>query len=128
MEALKAEIALKRKSAQGDSNRPAKYMRRGEIEKLKEEQEKQEREVKEAKELEAKEAQKVAVKAKNRLVHSQPPTHHNRTILGIPRLQTLLLRPSTSQTKRQFAVSASRANLSAYSESQTKIVGCVCVR
>ncbi|THH28234.1 hypothetical protein EUX98_g5947 [Antrodiella citrinella] len=63
MEALKAEIALKRKLNQSDSNRPAKYMRRGEIEKLKEDQEKQEKDAREAKERAAKE-QEVAANAK----------------------------------------------------------------
>ena len=42
MEALKAEIASKRKTIQDDpvlSNRPSKYMKRGDIERLREEQE-----------------------------------------------------------------------------------------
>ena len=41
MDALKAEIAAKRKALQNDqsaNDRPAKYMRRGDIERLKEEQ------------------------------------------------------------------------------------------
>lgn len=58
MDALKAEIASKRKAIQDDplvSARPTKYMRRGDIEKLKEEQELKEREQKQ-KEIERKEA------------------------------------------------------------------------
>ena len=55
MDALKAEIALKRKSLQelplGDG-RPTKYMRRGDIERLKEEQERKAKEEKEAKKRE----------------------------------------------------------------------------
>ncbi|KAF7975730.1 hypothetical protein HWV62_8705 [Athelia sp. TMB] len=48
MDALKAEIAVKRKAIQDDPiARPNKYMRRGDIEKLKEEQERKEREEKE---------------------------------------------------------------------------------
>jgi pre-mRNA-splicing factor 18 len=42
MDALKAEIASKRKAIQNDpveSSRPTKYMRRGDIERLKQEQE-----------------------------------------------------------------------------------------
>lgn len=52
MDALKAEIAVKRKALElpaSEGARPTKYMRRGELERLKEEQEKKEREEKEAK-------------------------------------------------------------------------------
>ncbi|EMD33295.1 hypothetical protein CERSUDRAFT_57173 [Gelatoporia subvermispora B] len=59
MDALKAEIALKRKAIQEDpvlnGARPTKYMRRGELERLKEEQERKEREEKEAREREERE-------------------------------------------------------------------------
>ncbi|KAH8094574.1 pre-mRNA splicing factor [Cristinia sonorae] len=67
MEALKAEIALKRKPLLDDSTRPTKYMRKGDLEKIKEEQERKEREAKEAKEreeAERKEREKAAAKAK----------------------------------------------------------------
>lgn len=48
MDALKAEIAIKRKAVEGDrSSRPTKYLRRGEIERLKEEEERKAREEKE---------------------------------------------------------------------------------
>ncbi|KAG2071774.1 Prp18-domain-containing protein [Suillus decipiens] len=48
MDALKAEIALKRKAVQNDTEkRPSKYVRRGELERLKEEEERQAREEKE---------------------------------------------------------------------------------
>lgn len=47
LDALKAEIAVKRKATPDDSARPSKYMRRGELEKLKAEQEAKEREEKE---------------------------------------------------------------------------------
>jgi len=105
MEALKAEIALKRKSAQGDSNRPAKYMRRGEIEKLKEEQEKQEREVKEAKELEAKEAQKVAVKAKaGSLPTSNSPQPHDSRDSETPDPSSTSFNISNEETIRRLRV------------------------
>ncbi|KAG9047353.1 mRNA splicing protein prp18 [Tulasnella sp. UAMH 9824] len=43
MDFLKAELATKRKALEQDANRPSKYMRRGEMEKLKEEQERQRR-------------------------------------------------------------------------------------
>ena len=52
MDALKAEIAVKRKALEipvADLARPTKYMRRGELERLKEEQERKEREEKEEK-------------------------------------------------------------------------------
>ena len=47
LDALKAEIAIKRKATPDGSSRPSKYMRRGDLEKLKEEQERKEREEKE---------------------------------------------------------------------------------
>ncbi|KAG2360191.1 Prp18 domain-containing protein [Suillus spraguei] len=56
MDALKAEIALKRKAVHNDAEkRPSKYVRRGELERLKEEEERQAREEKE-KERAAKQA------------------------------------------------------------------------
>jgi hypothetical protein len=58
MDALKAEIASKRKALQDDpvvSSRPTKYMRRGDIERLKQEQEREEREESEWKEREERE-------------------------------------------------------------------------
>jgi pre-mRNA-splicing factor 18 len=48
MEALKAEVAAKRKALQDDTTRPTKYMRRGDIERL----QKEEEQLKEAKERE----------------------------------------------------------------------------
>ena len=58
MDALKAEIALKRKTLHGlPAERPTKYMRRGDIERLKEEQERKILEEKRAREeVERKEA------------------------------------------------------------------------
>ncbi|KAH9925540.1 Prp18 domain-containing protein [Fomitopsis serialis] len=53
MDALKAEIAVKRKALQEDpvlAQRPTKYMRRGDLERLKEERARKEREEKEARE------------------------------------------------------------------------------
>lgn len=50
MDALKAEIALKRKALDvpaSDGARPNKYMRKGDLERLREEQERKEREEKE---------------------------------------------------------------------------------
>ena len=47
LDALKAELAVERKNTQNDAARPAKYMRRGELEKLKEEQERKEKEERE---------------------------------------------------------------------------------
>lgn len=66
MDALKAEIALKRKTFDvpvGDG-RPNKYMRKGDIERLKEEQERKAREEKEAKEKEEKEKKEAERRAK----------------------------------------------------------------
>lgn len=58
MDALKAEIASKRKTLQDDSVeslRPTKYMRRGDIEKLREEQELKAREEREQKDIKERE-------------------------------------------------------------------------
>ncbi|PBL03832.1 Prp18-domain-containing protein [Armillaria gallica] len=81
MDALKAEIASKRKALQDDSSeRPTKYMRRGELERLKEEQERKEREEAEAKEraareeAEAKAAAAKAAKASARSSNSPHPS------------------------------------------------------
>lgn len=60
MDALKAEIATKRKALTEDpvlASRPTKYMRRGEIEKMKEEQERKAREEKEQAERAARDAE-----------------------------------------------------------------------
>ena len=46
MDFLKAEIAAKRKPADGLDSRPQKYMRKGDIERLKREQKAQEEEAK----------------------------------------------------------------------------------
>ena len=53
MDALKAEIAQKRKAVDTNTNgRPQKYMRKGDLERLKEEEERKAREEKEVKERE----------------------------------------------------------------------------
>lgn len=53
MDFLKAELNSKRKALEQDSARPNKYMRRGELEKLREEQERKERQAQEKSKLEA---------------------------------------------------------------------------
>lgn len=58
MDFLKAELATKRKALEQDASRPTKYMRRGELEKLKEEQERKEKLAKEKAKLEAESAAK----------------------------------------------------------------------
>jgi hypothetical protein len=66
MDALKAEVALKRKNIDSDVPRPTKYMRRGEIERLKEEQEQREKQEKLAQKKAAEdeaEAKRLAAKA-----------------------------------------------------------------
>ncbi|KAH9848410.1 pre-mRNA splicing factor [Lenzites betulinus] len=55
MDALKAEIAVKRKALEPEGARPTKYMRRGELERLREEQENKEKEEKETKAREERE-------------------------------------------------------------------------
>lgn len=64
MDALKAEIALKRKAfdVPASSGRPSKYMRKGDIDRIKEEQERKARDEKEAKEREVR-AEEQAEKA-----------------------------------------------------------------
>lgn len=62
MDSLKALVAEKRKAIQDDSARPTKYMRRGELERIKEEQEAKAREEKRLVE-EAKKREEEAAKA-----------------------------------------------------------------
>lgn len=76
MDALKAEIATKRKALTEDpilASRPTKYMRRGELEKMKEEQERKAREEREQAERTAREAAQEK-KAAQTLAKSQTPT------------------------------------------------------
>lgn len=150
MEALKAEIALKRKSVNNDTSRPAKYMRRGDVEKMKEEQERKEREEKETKEREEatrKELEREAAKAKvsnavpshptqfssftmeNRLVHLPLRIRHSPTACAIraPRISPPQPLPSISLTKRPFVGCAQRGNPFVCLANQTRTVDCVCV-
>jgi len=72
MDALKAEIALKRKIVQGDAEtRPSKYMRRGDLERMKEEEERRAREEKE-KERAAKDAAAAAARSTQKQNVSSP--------------------------------------------------------
>ena len=67
LDILKSEIAVKRKAIAEDpvlSGRPNKYMRKGELERLKLEQEQKEREEKEKSKKEQADALELAVKAK----------------------------------------------------------------
>ena len=65
MDGLLAEVAAKRKAIESDPvPRQTKYMRRGEIERLREEQEKKAKEEKEAEKLKEKEAAESAKKLK----------------------------------------------------------------
>ena len=64
LDALKAEIAIKRKATPDGSSRPSKYMRRGDLEKLKEEQERKEREEKEKARLEKEQKEREAAEEK----------------------------------------------------------------
>ena len=67
LDALKAEIAVKRKNTTQDVPWPSKYMRRGELEKLKAEQERKDREEKERKEREQEQKEREAKEAKERI-------------------------------------------------------------
>lgn len=69
MDALKGLIAEKRKNIDDDTQRPNKYMRRGDIERLKEEQERKAQEEKRAKqEAEKKDAAERAAAERARKV------------------------------------------------------------
>lgn len=70
LDALRSEIATKRKLATDDNAKPSKYMRRGELEKLKEEQEKEERQKKEASRLQASESSKHLAESKVRFLYN----------------------------------------------------------
>lgn len=64
MDGLLAEVAAKRKAITTESDRPKKYMRRGDIERLKEEEERKAKEEKEAKARAEKEAAEAVERAK----------------------------------------------------------------
>lgn len=67
MDALKAEIALKRKAVQNDAEtRPSKYVRRGELERMKEEEERRAREEKEKERAAEQAAERDAALARSR--------------------------------------------------------------
>jgi predicted Holliday junction resolvase-like endonuclease len=68
MDALKAEIASKRKALDNETQRPNKYMRRGDIERMKEEEESKARE-EAAKKAEAEE--KAALAKVRSVIHVQ---------------------------------------------------------
>ena len=69
MDILKAEIAAKRKASEGVNERPKKYMRKGDIERMKLEEEQRE---KEEKERQAKEKEEQERQVKVSLVPSNP--------------------------------------------------------
>lgn len=67
MDALKAEIALKRKYVQNDAEmRPSKYVRRGELERMKEEEDRRAREEKEKERAAEQAAERDAALAKSK--------------------------------------------------------------
>ena len=76
MDALKAAIQTKRKALDEMPSKPSKYMRRGDIERLKEEEE---RKAREAERLAKEEAERNTPKAKVRLSFSMLATHSNNT-------------------------------------------------
>jgi len=68
MDALKAEFALKRKAVEGDrSFRPTKYVRRGEMERIKEEEERKAREEKVAREETQRQAEMSTLRRKEKV-------------------------------------------------------------
>lgn len=101
MDALKAEIALKRKTVQDDAGtRPSKYMRRGDLERLKEEEERRAREEKEKQRVAQEVAEKNATAARNaqkQKVSSSCHLNHfpnrNSYLLGLENSPTLPLAP-----------------------------------
>ena len=154
MDALKAEIANKRKALEipAVDGRPTKYIRRGDLERLKEEQERKAREAEEERrrqekereerereeERRRKEAKKVSLglsvvralvrkaehELENRTAHSvDPPLLHIQRAARPPPQ-----RPhSTFQTRRLSVDSAPRASPFASSASPTRSAACVSV-
>jgi pre-mRNA-splicing factor 18 len=61
MDFLKSEIASKRKALDQDVSRPTKYMRKGDLEKLKQEQERKERDELESKNQQAAQSKAIQV-------------------------------------------------------------------
>lgn len=148
MDALKAEIAVKRKALAGDTERPSKYMRRGDVERLREELERKEREEKEAKQREERERKERQDEERRSakvctLVHRLHDPTHRQLEDRPPRLELGQSPPSprgararrphrsphlTSPTKKLSVVSEPRASPSGSSASPTRTAVFVFVR
>jgi len=131
MDLLKAEIASKRKAVEADSVRPNKYMRRGELERLREEQEQKARVDKKAEE---ESRQPVVAKERintTRVSFSTYSRMYNPDIrMENSHLSLLLERPnprnhqsphSTFPTKKRFVGSVLEVSLFDCLESPTRI-------
>jgi len=157
MDALKAEIASKRK-ALDNAPRPTKYMRKGDIERMKEEEERQTREEaqRKAKEAEAQKAAQPKVRSipplqkyslkdvetslelrilKAVVLHLWPPRYPaslplrlRRVVHREARLPQMPVLPSTSQMKRPSAVCVPKANPSGCSANPIRIGVFACAR
>ena len=85
MDALKAEIALKRKALDipaPEGAKPSKYMRRGDIERLKEEQEKREAEAREEKRRQEREREEREREERRRERNTKVGVHLPRVYFG----------------------------------------------
>lgn len=146
MDALKAEIAAKRKILEAENgSRPTKYMRRGDIEKMKQEQEQEAKQQRaQIVHEEAGNNTKVIEQAKSDANVSHSLVLYRYVVntsmesgshLGRLPLRLLLNRgiqahqfpnhPLTSQTRRPYADFAPRDNLSGCLPNQIETGGCV---
>lgn len=138
MNGLLAEVAAKRKAITDDklNTRPTKYMRRGEIERLREEEERKEKEEKEAKEAEE-QRQKEELRASKvgssiSSLCQWPNSPLENRLLGYLLARLIqnhemvslrsLIQHSISPTRKLYIVFAQRANPSGSLQNQTRIV------
>lgn len=133
MDSLKALVAEKRKAIQDDSARPTKYMRKGDLERIKEDQETKIREEKRIAEEASKreEEAKQAAKKVSSLpcaprhflpdvsLEDRPHKHQAHLVIQRPQTQSL---PSISLTKKLSDVCVPKANRFGFLANQTRIV------
>ncbi|KAL1949790.1 hypothetical protein VTO73DRAFT_8671 [Trametes versicolor] len=135
MDALKAEIAVKRKALAvpaSEGARPTKYMRRGDLERLKEEQEKKEREEKEARlreerereerEREERRREKAAAKAGSARRSSNSPHPEGGPSTGSPAPDSALsFNISNEETVRRLRAKGQPIRLFAESDKDRRL-------
>lgn len=135
MDFLKAEVANKRKAVESETAlRPKKYLRRGEVEKLKEEEERKATEEKEKQAAEEKRKVSICTTSVRKTLNYSGDRQHLFPAVqrparlchqGLLHQHRSLKQASTSPAKKQYYVYEARANPFAYLARQIKTAGYV---